>query len=1642
MEIPGYTIIEQVGETLQSVVFRAKKDGHTGTCIVKTLKTVEPTREDIVRLKHEFELIRSLSIDGIVRVYDIIESFGGLALVLEDFQAVSLKDYLQKELKLDEFLELADHITEILGNLHARHVTHMDIKPGNILYNARDHVLKLTDFGIAAEITRSNEEIYNPAVIEGTLVYISPEQTGRMNCPVDYRTDLYSLGVTFYEMLLRRVPFVSSDPMEVIHAHIAKRPVAPSFINPGIPGAVSDIIMKLLAKTPEERYQNGFGVMADIRECRRRLQNTGKIEPFVLGQKDISLKFSVPQALVGRAKDLAVLREIFDRVSAGASEALLVTGEAGIGKSALVNEISKPVASVRGYFISGKYDQLRKFVPYSAIIQAFQGIARQILAESEARLGGWREKLLGALGVNARIITDAISEIALITGEQPPIEALGPEETQNRFNLVFKNFVRVFAAPDHPLVLFLDDLQWADSASLNLISSMMTDRNLSYFLLIGVYRDMEVAPHAPLMITIETIKKSGVPVTSQKLTALSGEDVNALIANFLRCDPAVSAPLARIVYAKTLGNPFFVIQFLKMIYDEKHLSLDAEVGWTWDTPTIGKLQVMDNVVDFMASKIARLPQASLEMIKVCACIGNRFDIPTLCAVTEQSIEEVFRVLDGLIDQGLINFSKNLYRFHHDRIQEAAYWLIAPEDRSPIHYKIGTRLLETTPPEQVFTKLFYIADQFNQAAREVSAADRAIEVAELNLQAGIKAKDASAYALAVNYLKYGMALLPQNAWTDTYRLTYALHLELMECQYLNQRLDESQRLFEEISQKVKSKTDRGKACAAMVVILTHIGHFEEALSLGIESLRMFNMHLTRNPGTLSILREIVRFKFKVRKIGLDHIPNLPQMTDEDALIASEIAASLGLPAYYASANLYALLTFKALDEMFSRGITASSSFGLIAAANIINAAFGDYKEAYRISQTALKLNDQLGKRRYACKVYLVHAYMILHWVRPLDESLALLRKAYDMGMEAGDFIYASHCISAMSMGRLVAGHSIDDVLEEHLRFKDFIASIHDPSVTVEFREVEQICRNLKGQTDSVLSLSSGDFNEEESLAELRQSGSLMNVFHALAKMERTHYLFGSYEEAYRIGFELDTMLDLPQGSVLLTEHYLYRCLSLTAVYPDKDAPEKRRILRTLKKMKKKMSKWAQSCPENYLAKSLLIDADEAAMSDHFEEAASGYQKAIQSAKDHRLTHIEALAYERAARFYTSRGFDLIAQAHWRMAHAAYMRWGADAKTAQLRKDFPALFAPEPRSASLYDSHTATNRPSSPGLSSSLLDLSTIMRVSQTIASEILLDRLLQNIMKIAVENAGAQRGFFILDTDGTLTIEAVQEEGSEEVRVLESLPLAQSEALSTGIVHYVYRSNESVILGNAARSGLFTQDPYIAARRCKSVLCAPVMNKGKTTGVLYMENNLTENAFTPERVELVRLFLGQAAVSLENARLFELATTDGLTKLYVHRYFQRRLEQEISRSLRYDKPFSLIMTDIDNFKHFNDTYGHQLGDDVLRNVARVAKVNLRGEDIAARYGGEEFVFVLPETDMNGALVFAEKIRKRVEEMEIAYRGGALHVTLSLGVATFPHHAKDKDGLIRCADEALYAAKHAGKNRTSVAASAPTGAAVRA
>ncbi|MCP4137483.1 MAG: AAA family ATPase [bacterium] len=1489
MRILEYKIIEKIDETDNSIVFRGEKKKDEGTVIIKVLKTGYSSLSEIARFKQEYRLIKSLDIDGIVKTYSIADYENGIAIILEDFNAISLKSYIKhNRISMQTFLEVGITLAEILGKLHERNIIHKDIKPDNILINVETGTVKLTDFGIATVLTHENEKIYNPEVMDGTLLYMSPEQTGRMNRAVDYRTDLYSLGIAFYEMLTTVVPFRSNDPMEIIHFHIARKPVPPVEYDDTIPEVVSEIVMKLLSKRAEERYQNSFGLAADLRRCLEQLEDTGFIENFPLGHKDISIKFNIPRKLFGREEEMRQLLRIFEQ-AANPPESLeqvigqimLVSGPPGIGKSALILETRKMIVENRGYFISGKYEQYGKEVPYSSIIQAFQALVKELLSESNKRINIWKELLLETLGTNGKVITDVIPEMEFILGKQSPVVELGPEESRNRFSLVFKKFIGIFAKQDHPVVMFLDDLQWIDSASLKLVYDLMT---VPYLFFVGSYRDSEVVDSHSLLTAIEEMKRSGMTIHSMKLGSLTIYDVNSLVSEFLRCDKERSFPLAEIIHKKTGGNPFFVNQFLQTLYEEEILVIDPSRGWQWDMDRVNQVQVTDNVVDLMAGRISKLHESTREILKTCACFGNRFDLETLSVILEKPVEEILLNLTEAVEEGFVSILDNIYIFQHDRIQEAAYSLIPEEERSQVHYRIGKYILDRSDEAVIENRIFYVVNQLNFGIKFISDPAELERLKQLNLTAGKKAKKSTAYMSAYKFFETALQLLPENNWKNDYQTTIEIYMQLAECRHLNHDYADAEEIFALLIANARTAEDKAMVYSLRMVMTTTLGKHNEVVAIGVEGLRLLGIKIPANPGNLSVLKAMITLKLMLLNKNIDDLHEMREISNSKQILVMSLLVNIFLSAYLTSPYLAIYISLRMLVFTLKHGISKMSVMAY-ASYGFFQILFGNYPKAVKFVDLAFEVEKRLHATTYKSKIYFVKA-LVSPWGVHYREAIKYTNMGLRHSLENGDQNYAIYNIQGLILVMVNVGDPLNSISEVCKNYFDFIARSKDPGALNFLISSQQYVKCLQGNTKEKYSFDDEGFSEASHLEKILYDDiPIIKQRHYLLKA-RALYIMGDYMGASVALEETGKLQEYLKGSFEIMDYVFFNSLN-AAMRADLDSPrEKRKTVRVLNKDLKLLKKWNKNCPMNMEHKYLLVQAEKARIQGNVKKAMNCYDSAIASANKHEYVQNEAIANELAGRFYLSLGMERVAGVYIREAMLCFEHWGAMGKVLDLSETYPRL-------TSLYGSegHSGKSTVSGTGTSSrtrgqtiggtgsgtiatstekrsEILDLSSVMKASEALAMGIDLDRVLEKLMSIAIENAGAERGALILQSEDGLILEALGDVNADEIIQLRSVPVEKSDDVSLSVVHYVERTRKVIILDDASTDKTFLTDPYILKNKPKSVLCGPVMIQKELIGIIYLENNLTTGVFTRFRVDVLNILLAQAAISIENARLAE------------------------------------------------------------------------------------------------------------------------------------------------------------------------------
>jgi predicted ATPase/signal transduction histidine kinase/CheY-like chemotaxis protein len=1488
LTLPNYQILTQIDESPNSLVYRAVRNQDNQAVILKVLKQDYPTPEELTRYRQEYQITKSLNLKGVVKTYGIEKYQNTLVMILEDFGGESLKASQEGQREISVFLSLASKIAFAIGQIHAANVIHKDINPSNIIYNPANNQLKIIDFGLASRLPRETPTLKNPKQLEGTLAYISPEQTGRMNRSLDYRTDLYSLGVTFYELLTGKVPFEADTPLEIVHCHIAKTPTSVCDINPKVPPIISNIVMKLMSKNVEDRYQSAFGVKADLEECKLQFAKTAHIEIFQIAQNDFSGKLQTPQKLYGRENEVNTLLQAFERVSQGAGEMMLVAGYSGVGKTALVHEVHKPMTEKHGYFAAGKFDQYQRNIPYSALSQAFNEFCDYLLTESAEELNRWRDRILNAVGNNGQILIDVMSQLKLVIGPQPAVAQVGPTEAQNRFNLVFQNFSQAICQPEHPLVLFIDDLQWADLASLNLLKTLMTDMDSRYFLIIGAYRDNEVDATHPLMMTMEELQKAGATLNTISLPNLSQNDVNTLIAEALACDKAYAVPLTNLVYEKTQGNAFFTHEFFKSLYEQALLVFDLKTQrWQWQLEQITALDMTDNVVSLMVGKIGQLPTDTIEVLKLASCIGNQFELKTLSLISKFLQSETLALIWPAVEEGLLlpldeNYKQlehdetnTQFKFQHDRVQQAAYSLIDDTAKSTTHLTIGRLLLANTSAAALEDKLFEIVNQFNDGIAFITDETEKLKVAELNLQAGIKAKAAAAYKPTFDYLQTAIAILGDQAWQQHYDLNLALHNEAAEAAYLNADFEASERLSQMVFQSARTVLDKVKVYETQMQSFVAQNQFLTSIDIGMLLLETLGISLSETPPTVKI----------------EALYQLPKMTAPDKLAAMRTLTLLTTSVYSAKPELFPSIIFTMVKLTIHHGTSPLAVFSYAAHGFLLSSFLGNIEEGYQWGQLALREADKFESQEITTKVTHAVNYFI-HWKKPARQGLEPLRENIPVSLEAGDYEFAGYSATDYGVNLFLVGEPLKSVYQRLEPNRRLMRKLKQDFHQLLLEIIGQTVLNLRDETQEPSRLMGVLFNEVEKMPMLDKN--LNAKFLAYLAKTLLGYLFEETQSVHDLKLAKNCQ-EASIGGFYFAQLPFYDSLILLSVSP---SDGRAYPLNEIEANQQQLKNWANHAPMNFQHKYDLVEAEKARVLGQDSAAMDLYEKAIAGARENDYLHEEALAYELAAKFYLARGIERIAQTYMKEAHYHYQQWGAMAKVKHLYQKYPQWFA---RQISQTGSTTATLNPTATVMSgssyiqqnmSTRLDLDSVMKAAQTLSGEIVLSRLLEKMMQIVIENAGADRGCLLLPQEDEWFIEAEGSINKQNITVWQSLAIEDSEQVSANLIHYVARTKEYLVLSNAAQDDRFSQEPYIIKHHPKSVLGMPLLNQGKLTGILYLENRLTEGAFTPQRLQVLNMLSSQIAISIENSLLYR--NLEKKVAERTHELAQRteELEQEV------------------------------------------------------------------------------------------------------------------------------------------------------
>ncbi|WP_158502097.1 AAA family ATPase [Vitiosangium sp. GDMCC 1.1324] len=1420
-------------------------------------------------LHHEFQLLRELAewnVPGVVRPLALENVEEAPALVLQDAGPHDLREWLRRNpLELDTFLALAPQLAEILCHLHRRHVIHRDINPTNIIVAAGTQHLTLIDFDLATRAAAVSPTASILGELELTLPYIAPEQTGRMDHPVDSRADLYSLGATFYELLTGQPPFTSTDPVELVHAHLARHPLPPVLSNPKVPTLLSNLVLKLLAKMPEERYQSADSLLADLQEARRRMRSTGTLESFELGRLDQARQLPIPEHLYGREHELAQLRDALERVRTGPSETVLVIGPAGIGKSALVHAL-RPHAGHEGGFLSGKVDQLQRNEPYAPWVDAFQELVHGWLSEPAQVDVPWRSRLLEALGTNGRVLLGIVPNLEQLLGPLPPMPELQPADAENRLHRTFQAFIRALASPEHPLVLFLDDLHWADPASLKLFQNLASDPDSRHVLLVGSYRAEEVGPQHPVTRTLLALQEAGAAVSSLQLEPLDLGALTALLCDTLRCEPEHVQPLTALVLKKTAGNPLFVTRFLRDLHHSGLLHFDADPGtWQWELARIDQVEVTENVAELMIATIRRLPERTQHVLKVAACLGNRVELPLLSALVEMTLGDTAGALWDALQEGLLIAEEksprhlHAYRFAHDRVQQAAYSLLSDLQKKRLHLQAGRHLRASTSREPD-ERLFDVVDQLNRGTELVTDDTERLELARLNLEAGWRAKTSSAFRSALGYLTHGLELLSGEAWHSSYELAFRLHREAAECAYLAGEHQLAEDLLAPALAHASSRAEKADLYAFRLLASQARRAFPEALQWGREGLRLFGVELPEIPDASRVLaNELAEVKENLRGRSVETLLEAPTTEDPEVLTIMRLLAELGTVTFFLDPALFAFVNARAVNLTLKHGNSIYAPRAYVSYGWELGVRLGDYTSGQAFGRLGVELCQRYAEPRLSSRTLAAFTASVNHWKAPLRTSMPFLRQAFESARASGDLHLAGYTFPVTVNTLFAMGTVFPQLLAEvetHLAFlrRSGLLWMSPPLLSI-----RQAIRCLQDRTRERAHFDDDEFNEASFLASIQILPSTLCTY-TLLRLE-VSYLLGNPEKARELSRDKALRFGAVQGWFFVAEHSFYTALTLAACCDRSSPEEKVRLLEELAAHQRQLGIWADNCPENFRHKHQLVSAELARIEGRHLDAVKLYDLAVEGAHREQFLQDEALANELAGRYFRTIGGRRLAHGYLRAALDSYARWGAQAKVSALEEEFPDLVPTQPTRWEAPHLSSAESEPAG-----SALDLLTLLKATETLVSEVVLERLLSKLMEVCLEAAGAQRAVLVLEEKDTLLVRAVGDV-SEPVSLVRT-PLKESNQVPVTVVEHAARSGDTLVLADASRQGAFVSDPYVSRHATRSALAVPIQRPSRTVGVLYLENNLATRAFTPERVRVLRLLSSQIAISLENSLLFE------------------------------------------------------------------------------------------------------------------------------------------------------------------------------
>ena len=1519
-------------QTAGTRVCRARRSLDGKSVIIKTLNREYPTRKELSNFRNEYRLSRMVQDEAVCSAIELLEHGNTLSLIFDDIGADALSSLVLSG-GMEERLEVAIRIAQGLTAIHAAGIIHQDINPANIIYNQHSGALQIVDFGIASTFSVQQPELHPPAALRGTLAYLSPEQTARTDRPIDYHTDFYSLGVTLYLLFVGRLPFESHDAAALVHAHVARQPELPHVVNPAVPAVLSAIISKLMNKAAQLRYQSALGLEADLRKCLDDVQATGSAREFPLATRDVASRFVIPDHLYGRESAITSLLAAFERVRESGTQLTLLSGPSGIGKSSVVRAIRTPLTAAHGYFISGKFDMLQQRRPYTALASALQSLVRQILTGSESQIQSWRQTLQDALGAHGQIIVDLVPELELIIGPQPPVPTLVATELQTLFSYVFRAFLRLFCRPEHPVAIFLDDLQWADSASLKLIESILSDRQIQHLLIIASYRSDEIDIAHPLTNTLRNMRNADISVDEIALSCLDIDSITALVRDTIGPninedtseDTNDNQQLAELIMAKTDGNPFFVKQFLSTLHREGLLTFDEECRcWQWDTAEVSAMAMTDNLAALIERTVSALPAATQRLLALASCVGTSWDLHIITELSGEPARTVYEDLLPALEEQFIYATSQLtkrrgdaseyngyeFKFAHDRFREVFRQilpkLVGSHSAAKLHWEIGNIYLRQVEGDEYGDHIFDIVNHLDAGAECSTSPQVRSWLACMNLRAGLRAKHASAYPIALQYLQFAIEILPEDSWQTEYRLARDLYKECAECQYLCGDFPGAEARFEYTLDKMQATLEKVDVCIMQLTLKTNSGSYNEALASARQGLSLLGIELPTNEDDWRRLadNEHQMLNQKISDLGAEHLLSLPAMTAEPQRVLMRLLSELASPAYNIGPDILAWVASKMLNVSIDHGITDATCFACSIWAIVVHRQSSDIATAVAFCEVAVKMEAAHGWSDYRAKILHVYGGWISYWRWPYNYGIRTLEESYGAGRSSGDLIYAGFSGYQIPMHQFSSGANITQIYNDCRKYLHFVEQTNNALMAAELGILRQLLQCLIGGVES-----------DNDPVESRRAGSL-KPFHYPIEEHEDEFLIFLYYLLESIHFYLSEEYQSALGSIARAEKYLSvadthtlapeyvfhaaliyaACIEddAEAFFPPQElAPggpwEARYLRERLGDCARQLRGWAEICPENFAHKAWLVEAEIARVDGDVPTAMTHYSRAIADARQYGDSFREALAHELVGRFWLRRGSLSFAQLYLQKAIDSFQHWGAIEKAKALVTRYSRILAS-------LDLHMPYNPASAPFATSlpvrdSHLDISLVTSASHEISSAIQLPDLLQRLLRMMIERTRAHRGTLLLIRENELWIEAETTADTDKI-VLHPRRLQTQEQLPISLIDDAVRLLRTVIFTNTSPGARCEQDTYLTKYHPSVAVCVPVVKQGKLIGMAYLEDHGEENTFTLDKIQLLEVLCAQAAISLDNALLYQRMEERVEQRTRALRHANRRMMAEI------------------------------------------------------------------------------------------------------------------------------------------------------